>query len=114
MRRFLRKIGVVVIQITDTTAGRERRPIRRRLVVRADNGRTMFRRKFRRDFTRNPAGLFVPCAQRTAYRIDYSPSYFVHSFSREIFETQGRSVFGKLMGERFGHEKIGSCNVTME
>src|SRR5437016_14536145 len=99
MRRFLRQIGIVVIEITDTTASRERRPIRRCLVVRADNGRTMFRRKLRRDFPRNPAGLFVPCAQRTTYGIDYSPSHLVPSFARWIAETQGPMVFRKLMGE---------------
>src|SRR5438094_8374308 len=113
MRRFLRKIGVVVIEITDTTAGRKRRPIRRCLVVRADNGRAMFRRKFRCDFPRNPAGLFVPCAQGATDRVDYPALHFTYSFARQIFETQSASVFGKLMRERFGHEKIGSCNVTM-
>ena len=33
VRWFFRKISVVVIEITNTTAGRERRPIRRRLVI---------------------------------------------------------------------------------
>ena len=37
VRRLFRKIGVVVIEIANATAGRERRPIRRRLVIGADD-----------------------------------------------------------------------------
>ena len=33
VRRFFGKISVVVIEIADATAGRKRRPIRRRLVI---------------------------------------------------------------------------------
>src|SRR5205807_10305044 len=97
------KIGIVVIKITDTTTGRERRPIRRRLMMRADNGRTMFCGKFRRDFPRDSARLFTPCTEGATDRIDDAPPHFVYGFTRQIFETKGTSVFGKLMGKRFGH-----------
>ncbi len=59
MRRFFRKIGVVVIEIANATAGRERRPVRRRLMIGADDGRAV-------SWPKNPTRL---CARsRTALR----------------------------------------------
>jgi hypothetical protein len=72
-------------------------------MMRADNGRTMFCGKFRRDFPRNPAGLFIPRTECATDRIDYAALHFIYSFARQVFETKSASVFGKLMGERFGH-----------
>src|SRR5205085_11249344 len=66
MRRFLRKVGVVIIEVANGTAVGECRPIRRRLVIRADDYGSMFRRKIRGNFSRNRARLFFPRAQRAA------------------------------------------------
>ena len=66
MGRFFRQIGVVVIEITNAAAIRERGPIRRRLVRRADDCRAVFRRKFRNHRPRNRARLFVPRAERAS------------------------------------------------
>ena len=85
VRRFFGKISVVVIEIANATAGRERRPIRRRLVIGADNGAAVFRRKIGSDFARDRARLFVPCAERAAKRINHPPLHLVHHFRCEIF-----------------------------
>ena len=59
MRRFLRQIGIVVIEIANATPIRERSPVRWRLMTGTDNCRASFRRKLRRNLARNPAGLFL-------------------------------------------------------
>ena len=76
--RFFRKIGVVVIEIADATAGREGSPIRRRLVIGADDSAAIFCRKIRRDFTRNHARLFVPGPEGATERVDHAAFHLVH------------------------------------
>src|SRR5260370_34438426 len=66
MRRLLRQISVVIIEIADATAIRERRPVWRRFVIRADDGRSVFRRTIRRNFSLDRALLFLPRSQPAA------------------------------------------------
>src|SRR5437764_114873 len=66
MGRLLRKISVVVVKIANATAGGEGSPIRRRFLGRADDGRSLFRRKIRSDFARDDARFFVPGANSAA------------------------------------------------
>ena len=80
MRRFFRKIGVVVIEIANAAAGRERRPIGRCLVIGADDRAAIFRRKIGGDFARDHARLFVPRPERAAERIDHAALHLVHDF----------------------------------
>ena len=84
VRRFFGKIGVVVIEIADATAGRKRRPIGRCLVIGADNGAAVFRLKIGGDFTRDRARFFVPCAECAAKRINHPPLHLMDNFRREI------------------------------
>src|SRR2546423_1791053 len=53
MRRFLRKIGVVVVEIANAASSRECRPIRWRLVIGPDDGGTVLCRKIRGDLPRD-------------------------------------------------------------
>src|SRR5262249_2569783 len=88
MRRLFRKIGVAVIKIPNESAIRERGPVRRRLMVGADDCRSIPRRKFRRNLARDSARLFVPSTDRATERIDHSPFYFVNDLLRKTFETK--------------------------
>ena len=105
MRRFLRQISVVVIEVADATAIRKRRPVRRRLVSSAKDCRSLFGRKIRSDFSRNRTWLFLPCSQRAAQRINDAPFDFVHNVFGKIFVSQRARVIGELMGKRFLHER---------
>ncbi len=66
MRRLLRQISVVVIEIANAASIRERRPIRRRFMFRPDDCRSYRRRKIGCDFSRDRAGFFIPRTQRAA------------------------------------------------
>src|SRR5207253_4645706 len=83
MRRFFRQISVIEIEVTNATARRERSPVRRSLMRRSDNCRSILRRKFRRDFSRDRARLFIPRSQRATKRIGYAAPHFVHHFRSE-------------------------------
>jgi hypothetical protein len=69
-------------------------------VIGADDGGSMFRRKIRRDFSRNRARLFFPGAQSTAERVDYAPLHFVHDLLGKIFKPERARVIGQLMSKR--------------
>src|SRR5436305_8933842 len=60
MRRFLRKVSIIVIEVANAAAVRESGPIGRRLVARPDNCRSLLRRKIRGDFARNLARFLIP------------------------------------------------------
>src|ERR1043166_2899758 len=66
MRRLLGKISVVVIEIANATSVRERGPVRRRFMVRADDCRSCFGRKIEGHLARDRAGFLVPGANRAA------------------------------------------------
>src|SRR5438034_11819263 len=72
MGRFLRQIGIVVIEIANGTAVREYCPVRWRLMIGTDNCRSSFRRKLRRNLALNPAVLFLPRPERAAYRVTHT------------------------------------------
>jgi hypothetical protein len=82
VRRFFGKISVVVIEIADATAGRERRN-RVVPVISADNGAPVFAEKSG-DFARDRARFFVPCPE-AQQRINHPPLHLVHHFRCEIF-----------------------------
>ena len=86
MSRLFREIGVVVVEITDATTGRESGPIRRRLVISPDDGRAIFSGKIGGNLTGDPAGIFVPCSQRAAEGIKQAPFDLVDDIFPKVFE----------------------------
>ena len=107
MRRLLREISVVVIEIADLAAVRERGPIRRGLVRGSENGRAVFRREIGNDRARDRARFLVPCAQRAAQRIHQPPFHLVDNVLRKVLEIQGAGEVGELVREsRISHRKV--------
>ncbi len=108
MRRFLREIGVVVIEVANAAAVREGGPIRRGLVRGADNRRAVLSgREIRNDVARDRARLLVPGAERAAERVHQPPLHFMDDVLREVLEIERAGEMGELMREsRIGHRKV--------
>jgi len=101
MRGLFRQIGIVVVEIANAGCIRECCPVRRRFVICADDCRSMLRRKFRNNFSRDRARLLIPRTERATERVEHAPLDFVNNFLRKIFEPERAGVFGKLMSKRF-------------
>ena len=106
MCRLFRQIRIVVIEIADSAAVRECGPVRRCLVIRADDCRSVFRRKIGSDFSRNDARLFVPRAQCATQRVNHAPFHFVHDFFGKILKPKRGRIIGELMSKRCLHGKL--------
>src|SRR5437667_11736440 len=97
MGRLFRQIRIVVIEIANATAVRDSGPVRRRLVIRADDCRSVFRREIGSDVSRNDARLFVPRTNCATQRVQYASFYFVSDFAGTIFKSERRGITGELM-----------------
>src|SRR6266850_556085 len=105
MRRLFRQIRVVKIEIANAAAVGECRPVRRRFVIGAKDCRAVFRREISRYSSRDHKRFFLPCTERAAQGIDYTPFHFVHDFLRKILKSQRARVISKLMSKRCLHLK---------
>src|SRR5438552_3736380 len=105
MGRLFRQIRIVVIEIANATAVRESGPVRRRLVIRADDCRSMFRSEIATDVPRNDARLFVPRTKCATQRVKDASFYFVYDFFGKIFKSERRDITGELMSKRCFHGK---------
>src|SRR6266550_964870 len=106
MGRLFRKISIVVIEIANTTAVRECGPVRRRLVIRADDCRSVFRREIGSDFSCNDARLFVPRTKCATQRVNDASFYFVYDFFGKIFKSERGGITGELMSKCRLHGKV--------
>src|SRR5947199_3539579 len=106
MGRLFPQIRIVVIEIANATAVRESGPVRRRLVIRADDCRSVFRREIGSDVSRNDARLFVPCTKCATQRVNDASFYFVHDFFGKIFKSERGGISGELMSKCCLYEKV--------
>ena len=77
MRGLFRQIGIVVVEIANAACIRECCPVWRCLVVRPDNCRSSFCRKFRGDLSRDRTRLLIPRTERATERVEHAALDFV-------------------------------------
>src|SRR5204862_8340911 len=105
------QIRIVVIKIPDATAIGECGPVRRRLVLGADDCRSVFRGEIGSDVSRNDARLFVPRTKCATQRVKDASVYFVYDFFGKIFKSERRGITGELMSKRcfYGKPAVSIC-----
>src|SRR3954447_17022437 len=99
MGRLFRKISIVVIKIANATAVRECSPVRRGLVIRADDCRSVFRREIGSDVPRDDARLFIPRTKCATQRVNDASFYLVYDFFGKVFKSERGGIIGELMSK---------------
>ena len=106
VRRFLREVGVVVIEVADEAAVGERGPIRRRGVARAEQRRAVRCVEPCSHAARDGARLGVPRAQSAADGVDHAPLHLVHGGGRQVFKAQCRRKVSQSLSESSSHASV--------